>query len=81
MKRVSIFILLPGVALVLFTCTAFAGSVDVSGYTDKDIYVEGELDINSGGSVDGYLTTDRGREIYVEGELESGGSVEIDSDS
>ena len=60
---------------------AVAGSVDVSGYTDKGIYVHGDLDIYSDGSVDGYLYTPNGRSIYVEGEIVSGGSVEIDSDS
>ena len=80
MKRVTLFILSLGIVLVLFISPAIAGSVDVSGYTDEDIHVQGELDINSDGTVDGYVTTDRGREIYVEGELERGGSVSIDND-
>jgi len=45
------------------------------------VYVQGELDINPGGSVDGYVTTSQGKDIYIEGELESGGSVSVDSDS
>jgi hypothetical protein len=57
-----------------------AGSVDVSGYTNKGVYVYGDLDINSDGSVDGYVYTPKGRSIYVEGEIVRGGSVEIDSD-
>lgn len=58
-----------------------AGSVDVSGYTDKGVYVYGELDINSDGSVDGYVYTPNGSSIHVEGEIDSGDTVEIDSDS
>ncbi len=70
---VTIFILMP--------YSVQANSIDVSGYTDKGIYVHGELDINSDGSVDGYVYTSNGRSIHVEGELESGGTVEIESDS
>lgn len=69
------------ITMALMAPLVEAGSVDVSGYTDKGIYVYGELDLNSDGSVDGYVYTPNGRSIYVEGELERGGSVEIDSDS
>lgn len=76
-------------AIMLITITTLAlmgqsvgaSSVDVSGYTDKGVYVYGDLDVNSDGSVDGYVYTSSGRSIYVEGELESGGIVEINSDS
>jgi hypothetical protein len=80
MKQGSFFVISLCIILVCCTCPAIAGSVDVSGYTDKGIYVQGELDINSDGSVDGYVTTDHGRDLYVEGDLESGGSVSIDND-
>lgn len=84
-KKIGIFFL---VALFMVsslvaasTWSAYAGSVDVSGYTDNGVYVYGDLDINAGGSVDGYVYAPNGSSIYVEGEIESGGSVEIDSDS
>ena len=80
MKHLNLLLLSFGIVLVLFISPAIAGSVDVSGYTDKGIHVQGELDINSDGTVDGYVTTDRGKDLYVEGELESGGSVSIDND-
>ncbi len=80
MKRGSLFVLSLCVILVCYTCPVIAGSVEVSGYTDKGIYVQGELDINSDGTVDGNLTTDHGKDLYVEGEMESGGSVSIDND-
>jgi hypothetical protein len=78
-KILSLFVLV--VLLVLMVNSAEASSVDVSGYTDKGVYVSGDLDVSSDGSVDGYVNTDKGRSIHVEGELESGGTVEIDSDS
>jgi hypothetical protein len=81
MKRISFFTVLLAITLVISIHPAIAGSVDVSGYTDEGVYVQGELDISSGGSVDGYVTTDGGKDIYIEGELESGGSVSVDSDS
>jgi hypothetical protein len=80
MKRGSFYVFLLCIILACCNCPAIAGSVDVSGYTDKGIYVQGELDINSDGSVDGYVTTDHGRDFYVEGEIERGGSVSIDND-
>lgn len=80
MNRRGFFVLPLCIMLTCCTCPAIGGSVDVSGYTDKGIYVQGELDINSDGTVDGNVTTDRGKDLYVEGELESGGSVSIDND-
>jgi hypothetical protein len=80
MKRGSLFVLSLCVILVCYTCPAFAGSVEVSGYTDEGIFVQGELDINSDGTVDGNVTTDHGKDLYVEGEMESGGCVSIDND-
>jgi len=74
-------LLLTVIIFILMPYSAQASSVDVSGYTDKGVYVSGELDINSDGSVEGYLYTTKGRSIHVEGELESGGTVEIESDS
>ena len=67
--------------LILTAYPAHANSVDVSGYTDKGVYVYGDLDISSDGSVDGYVYTNHGKSIHVEGEIESGGTVEIDNDS
>ena len=67
-----IFLLLP--------VPGYPGSVDVSGYTDKGVHVYGELDVNSDGSVDGYVYTPGGKSVYVEGEMERGGTVEIDHD-
>jgi len=75
------FVLLIVTILILTAYPIQASSVDVSGYTNKGVYVHGELDIDSDGSVDGYVYTNNGKSIYVEGELESGGIVEIDSDS
>ncbi len=80
MKRKSLLVLSLSILLVCCACPAIAGSVDVSGYTDKGIYVQGELDINSDGTVDGNVITDHGKDLYVEGEMESGGSVSIDND-
>ena len=80
MKQGSFFVLSLCIILVCCTSPALAGSVDVSGYTDERIHVQGELDINSDGSVDGHVSTEHGRDLYVEGEMESGGSVSIDND-
>ena len=55
--------------------------MDVSGYTDKGIYVYGDLDVDSSGNVDGYVYTDKGKSIHVEGEIQDKNTVEIDSDS
>ena len=55
--------------------------IEVSGYSDKGIYVYGDLDVDSSGSVDGYLYTDKGKAIHVEGEIQDKSTVEIDSDS
>lgn len=78
--RTSIILLIVAV-VTLMAYPVQASSVDVSGYTDRGVYVYGELDINSDGSVDGYVYTRNGQSIHVEGELESGGTVEIESDS
>jgi len=56
-------------------------AMDVSGYTDKGIYVYGDLDVDSSGNVDGYVYTDKGKSIHVEGEIQDKDTVEIDSDS
>ncbi|MBW1947824.1 MAG: hypothetical protein JRI33_07805 [Deltaproteobacteria bacterium] len=84
-KRHGTFLLVVVVIIAMVIAAsalpAIAGSVEVSGYTDKGIYVQGELDINQDGSVDGYLYTPKGNSIYVEGEIVRGGSVEIESDS
>lgn len=77
----TFFIILAVGIITLVAYPVQASSVDVSGYSDKGVYVHGELDVNSDGSVDGYVYTRNGRSIHVEGELESGGSVEIESDS
>jgi hypothetical protein len=66
--------------LFLLPVTCYSGSVDVSGYTDKGVYVYGELDVNPDGSVEGYVYTPRGKSLYVEGEIERGGTVEIEHD-
>ena len=79
MKISAVFVMV--LTLFLMASIAGAGSVDVSGYTDKGVHVYGTLDINSDGSVEGYVYTNNGRSIHVEGEIQSGGSVEIDSDS
>ncbi|MCX5831349.1 MAG: hypothetical protein NT140_05610 [Deltaproteobacteria bacterium] len=78
----KVFVTVLAIAVLILTAySAQASSVDVSGYTDKGVYVHGDLDINSDGSVDGYVYTDHGKSIHVEGEIESGGTVEIDNDS
>lgn len=59
----------------------YSSGVEVSGYTDRGIYVQGDLDVDSSGNVDGYLYTDRGRAIHVEGEIQDKSTVEIDSDN
>jgi len=70
---VTIFILIPN--------SIQAGSVHVSGVTDKGVYVYGELDVNSDDSVDGYVYTQDARRIHVEGKLKGADTVEIESDS
>jgi len=79
--KTSVILLLAIGIITLMAYPVKASSIDVSGYTDKGVYVYGELDVNSDGSVDGYVYTRNGRSIYVEGELESGGTVDIESDS
>ena len=76
------------VALSCFACLLFIPSLpqntsglEVSGYTDKGIYVYGDLDVDSSGNVDGYVYTDKGKAIHVEGEIQDKDSVEIDTDS
>jgi hypothetical protein len=78
MKSLSLTFIFCVLFVIPIPC--YPGSVDVSGYTDKGIYVYGELDVNSDGSVDGYVYTPGGKSIYVEGEIEKGGTVEIDHD-
>jgi hypothetical protein len=80
MKILKIFAIL-FIVNNFYVSPGISGSVDVSGYTNKGVHVQGELDINSDGSVEGYLNTDKGKSIHVEGELETGGSVSIDSDN
>jgi hypothetical protein len=79
--RVIMVALVITIPLVFITNSVIAGSIDVSGYTDKDVYVHGELDVSSGGSAEGYLHTERGSTIYIQGDIESGGEVYVYSDS
>lgn len=79
-STILLFLTIISTACLLVTFNALAGSVEVSGYNDKGVYVSGELDVSSGGTVDGYLTTNNGQSIYVEGDIVSGGEVEISSD-
>lgn len=67
--------------IVLLLLPQNSSGIDVSGYTDKGIYVYGDLDVDSSGNVDGYLYTDRGKTIYVDGEIQDRDTIEIDSDS
>jgi hypothetical protein len=55
--------------------------IEVSGYTDKGIYVHGDLDVDSSGNVDGYVYTNSGKAIHVEGEIQDKSTIEIDTDS
>ncbi len=61
------------------TGLAVAGSIDVSGHTDKGVYIEREMDIYPNGSVDGYLYNPNRRSIYVEGGIAGGELVETDT--
>jgi hypothetical protein len=70
---VTIFILIP--------YSVQASSINVSGTTDKEVFVYGELDLSSDGSVNGYVYTQDVRRIYVEGQLKSAVTVEIERDS
>lgn len=78
MKNLALIALFLVLSLVPIPC--YPNSVTVSGYTDKGIYVYGELDVNLDGSVDGYVYTPGGKSIYVGGEIQRGGTVEIDRD-
>ncbi len=65
----------------IFSSPQYSLGVEVSGYTDKGIYVNGELDVDSSGNVEGYLYTNGGKAIHVEGEIQDKSTVEIDTDS
>jgi hypothetical protein len=56
-------------------------ALEVSGHTDKGVYVSGDLDVDSSGNVDGYVNTSNGKAIHVEGEIQDKNTVEINSDS
>ncbi len=67
--------------LSILSFPQYSLGIEVSGYTDKEIYVHGDLDVDSSGNVDGYLYTNNGKPIHVEGEIQDKSTVEIDTDS
>lgn len=77
MKTIMVLLL----ALVLLGFANNVMAIDVSGYTDEGIYVQGDLDVDSSGNVDGYVYTPQGKSINVEGGIEDRDTVEIDTDS